>query len=96
MVRSMINHSSLPDVLRKAVNKTPYELWTCKISSTCTFEVVQLRRGLIGHMKENWTQEQLAVTFSRGYKFYDPTTRLFFETRNVRFLEEVDFGRKRT
>ena len=27
-----------------------------------------------------------------GFKFYDPTTRSFFETRNVRFLEDVEFG----
>ena len=26
-----------------------------------TFEVVQLRHDLIGHMKESWTQEQLAA-----------------------------------
>jgi len=29
----------------------------------CTFGVVQLRYGLIGHMKESWTKEQLAVIF---------------------------------
>lgn len=27
--------------------------------SIYTFGVVQLRQGLIGHMKENWTREQL-------------------------------------
>ena len=29
---------------------------------------------------------------SRGYKFYNPTTRSFFKTGNARFLEEVEFG----
>jgi len=29
--------------------------------SICIFRVVRLRRGLIGHMKENWIQEQLAA-----------------------------------
>ncbi|KAK1588683.1 hypothetical protein Q3G72_025860 [Acer saccharum] len=28
---------------------------------------------------------------SRGFKFYDPIVRTFFETRNARFLEEVKF-----
>ena len=31
---------------------------------------------------------------SRGYKFYDPTLRSFFETGNARFLEEVEFGKE--
>ena len=32
------------------------------------------------------------VERSRGYKFYDPTLRSFFETGNARFIEEVEFG----
>ena len=28
---------------------------------------------------------------SKGYKFYDPTIKSFFETRNTRFFEEVEF-----
>ena len=28
---------------------------------------------------------------SRGYKFYDPTTKSIFETRNVWFFENVEF-----
>ena len=28
---------------------------------------------------------------SRGYKFYDPTTKLIFETGNARFFEDVEF-----
>ena len=28
---------------------------------------------------------------SRGFKFYDSTKRTFFETRNARFFEEVEF-----
>nr|KYP40661.1 Retrovirus-related Pol polyprotein from transposon TNT 1-94 [Cajanus cajan] len=31
---------------------------------------------------------------SRGYKFYNPTTRSFFETGNARFLEDVEFGKE--
>ncbi|KAJ9538265.1 hypothetical protein OSB04_030998 [Centaurea solstitialis] len=29
---------------------------------------------------------------SRGFKFYNPTTKSFFETGNARFLEDVEFG----
>ncbi|KAA8528808.1 hypothetical protein F0562_036163 [Nyssa sinensis] len=36
--------------------------------------------GAAGHKKK-----------SRGYKFYDPTTRSIFETRNARFFEDVKF-----
>jgi len=31
---------------------------------------------------------------SRGYKFFDPTSRSIFETGNARFLEEIEFGRE--
>ena len=35
--------------------------WKGQALNIFTFGVVQLRHGLIGHMKESWTQEQLAV-----------------------------------
>ncbi|RDY10582.1 hypothetical protein CR513_04868, partial [Mucuna pruriens] len=31
---------------------------------------------------------------SQGYKFYDPTSRSFFETGNARILEEVEFEKE--
>ena len=31
---------------------------------------------------------------SRGYKFYDPTTKSIFETGNARFFEDVEFDGK--
>ena len=32
---------------------------------------------------------------SRGFKFYDPSTRSFFETGNAKFIEDVELsGRK--
>ena len=34
------------------------------------------------------------VECSRGYKFYNLTSRSFFETRNDRFIKEVEFGKK--
>ena len=31
---------------------------------------------------------------SRGYKFYDPMTKFFFETGNARIFEDVEFKRR--
>ena len=31
---------------------------------------------------------------SRGFKFYDPSTRSFFETGNAKFIENVELSRK--
>ena len=49
----------LNKVPSKAVNKTlmNFELVKGQALNICTFGVVQLRHGLIGHMKESWTQE---------------------------------------
>nr|KYP32267.1 hypothetical protein KK1_047093 [Cajanus cajan] len=33
-------------------------------------------------------------TRSQGYRFYNPTTRSFFETGNERFLEDVEFRKE--
>ena len=33
---------------------------------------------------------------SRGYKFYDPTTKSIFELRNARFFESVEFTERDT
>ena len=35
----------------------PTTSWKGQVLNICTFGVVQLRHGLIGHMKESWTQE---------------------------------------
>ena len=29
---------------------------------------------------------------SRGFKFYDPSTRSFFETSNAKFIEDVELS----
>ena len=48
-------------------------------------------------MKRNWIQERLVAIYigyferSRGYKFYDPTTKSIFETGTARFFEDVEF-----
>ena len=118
MVRSMVSHSSLPESLwgealktaayilnrvpSKAVNKTPYELWTGKKPSIkhlhiwgCPAEARPYRPH-----ERKLDSRTISCYFvgyaerSRGYKFYDPTLRSFFETGNARFLEEVEFGKE--
>ena len=116
MVRSMISHSTLPESLwgealktaiyilnrvpNKAVNKTPYELWTNKRPSLkhlhiwgCPVEA----RPYKPHVRklDSRTISCYFVGYaehSRGYKFYDPTSRSIFETGNAIFLEDVKFG----
>jgi len=54
----------------KTVNKTPmnFGLTKSQALSICIFGIVRLRRGLIGHMKERWIQEQLvAIGFSNFF-----------------------------
>lgn len=118
IVRSMINHSSLSESLwgealktavyilnrvpSKAVNKTPYELWTGKRSSVkylhiwgCPTEARSYRPH-----ERKLDSRTISCYFvgyakrSQGYKFYNPTLRSFFETRNARFLKEVEFGKE--
>ncbi|RDY04330.1 hypothetical protein CR513_11976, partial [Mucuna pruriens] len=76
----------------KVVNKTlmKFGLTKSQTSNTYTFGVVQLKHDLIGCMKENWIQEQLAIILL----FYDPTSRSLFETGNARILEEVEFEKE--
>ena len=86
----------------KAVNKIPYELWTGKRPSIKHLHIW-------GFPAEEWTyrpherkldSRTISCYFvgyverSRGYKFYNPTLRSFFETGNARFLEEVEFGKE--
>ena len=46
---------------------------------------------------KNWTPEQLVAIVldirkkSWGFKFYDPSTRGIFETRNAHFFEDIEF-----
>ena len=115
MVRSMISHSNLPELLwgealktapyilnrvpNNAIAKTPYELWTCKKPSLkhlhiwgCPTEARPYRP----HEKklDSRTVSCYFIGYSersRGYKFYDPTTRSIFEMGNARFFEDVKF-----
>ena len=118
MVRSMISHSSLPESLwgealktavyilnrvpSKAVNKTPYEIWTGKRPSIkhlhiwgCPAEARPYRPH-----ERKLDSRTISCYFvgyaerSRGYKFYNPASRSIFKTENARFLEDVEFGGK--
>ena len=83
-------------VLSKVFNKIPYELWTGKQPSIKHLHIW-------GSVAKAWpyrsqeskldsrTNSNYFVGYaerSRGYKFYDPTLRSFFEMGNARFLEE--------
>nr|KYP41105.1 Retrovirus-related Pol polyprotein from transposon TNT 1-94 [Cajanus cajan] len=118
MVRSMISHSSLPESLwgealktavyilnrvpSKAVNKTPYELWTGKRPSLKHLHIWGCPAEARPYRPHESKLESRTVSCyfvgyperSRGYKFYNPTTRSFFETGNARFLEDVEFGKE--
>ncbi|RDY08255.1 Copia protein, partial [Mucuna pruriens] len=86
----------------KAVNKTPYELWIGKKPSIkhlhiwgCPADARPYRppeRKLDSRIVSCYFVSY--VECSRGYKFYDPTSRSFFEIRNKRILEEVEFGKE--
>ncbi|KAA0061128.1 Retrovirus-related Pol polyprotein from transposon TNT 1-94 [Cucumis melo var. makuwa] len=83
----------------KAIVKTPYELWTEKKPSIrhhyvwgCPAEARPYRSN-----KRKLDPRTISCYFdgysehSRDFKFYDPTSKSFFETRNARFHEDVEF-----
>ncbi|KAL8161786.1 hypothetical protein V2J09_013275 [Rumex salicifolius] len=84
----------------KAVAKTTYEIWTRKKSSIrhlhiwgCPTESRPYRPN-----KRKLDSKTINCYFigyakrSCGFKCYDPTNRSFFETKNAKFLEDVEFG----
>ena len=80
----------------KAVVKTPYELWTNLVLGICMYGVIQLRLGLTSQIRKKMDSRIVSCYFvgyskrSRGFKFYDPSTRSFFETGNTKFIEDVE------
>ena len=115
-MRSMINHSTLPESLwgkalktivyilnrvpTKAIDKTPYEIWTGKRPSLkhlhiwgCPDEARPYRLN-----EKKLDSRTISCYFigyserSRGYKFYDPTTKAIFETGNAWFFADVEFA----
>ncbi|XP_052177612.1 tricyclene synthase TPS4, chloroplastic-like [Diospyros lotus] len=84
----------------KATAKTPYELWTGKKLSLkhlhiwgCPAEARPYRSN-----EKKLDSRTVSCYFigyserSRGYKFYDPTTKSFFEFGNARLFEDAEFA----
>ena len=86
----------------KAIAKTPYELWTSKKPSIRHLHVwgclVEARPYKPNEKKlDSRTVSCFFVGYSempRGFKFYDPLTRSFFETGNAKFIEDVELSRR--
>ncbi|RVW75477.1 Retrovirus-related Pol polyprotein from transposon TNT 1-94 [Vitis vinifera] len=84
----------------KVVAKTPYELWTSKKPSIRHLHVwgcpVEARPYKPNEKKlDSRTVSCYFVGYSersRGFKFYDPLTRSFFETGNAKFIEDVELS----
>ncbi|RVX00843.1 Retrovirus-related Pol polyprotein from transposon TNT 1-94 [Vitis vinifera] len=84
----------------KAVAQTPYELWTSKKPSIRHLHVwgcsVEARPYKPNEKKlDSKTVSYYFVGYSerpRGFKFYDPSTRFFFETSNAKFIEDVELS----
>ena len=87
-------------VPRKAVAKAPYELWTSKKPSIRHLHVwgcpVEARPYKPNEKKlDSRTVSCYFVGYSersRGFKFYDPSTRSFFKTGNAKFIEDVELS----
>ena len=88
----------LDRVPTKAIVKTPYGLWTCKNPSLKHLRIwgcPAKARPYKPHEKklDSRTVSCYFIRYSersRGYKFYDPTTRSIFETGNAWFFEDVE------
>ena len=84
----------------KITAKTPYELWTGKKPILKHFHIwrcpAEARPYRPNEKKlDSRTMSCYFVGYSersRGYKFYDPTTRSIFEMGNATFLEDIEFG----
>ena len=85
----------------KSIAKTPYELWTRKKPSIrhlhvwgCPSQARAPYRPNEKKLDERTVSYYFAgyVKCSRGFKFYNPSIKSFYETGNARFFEDVEFG----
>ena len=84
----------------KAVAKTPYELWTSKKPSIRHLHVwgcpVEARPYKPNEKKlDSRTMSYYFVGYSersKGFKFYDPSIRSFFEMGNAKFIENDELS----
>ena len=83
----------------KATDKTPYEIWTGKRRSLNHLHIWECPAEAWPHRPNEKKLDSRTISCyfigyskrSKGYKFYDPTTKAIFETRNARFFEDVEF-----
>ncbi|RVW43382.1 Retrovirus-related Pol polyprotein from transposon TNT 1-94 [Vitis vinifera] len=84
----------------KAVAKTPYELWTSKKPSIRHLHVWGCPAEARPYKPNEKKLDSRTVSCyfigyserSRGFKFYDPSSRSFFETGNAKFIEDVELS----
>ncbi|RVW22637.1 Retrovirus-related Pol polyprotein from transposon TNT 1-94 [Vitis vinifera] len=84
----------------KAVAKTPYELWTSKKPSIRLLHVWGCPAEARPYKPNEKKLDSRIVSCyfvgyserSRGFKFYDPSTRSFFEMGNAKFIEDVELS----
>ena len=82
--------------------KTPYELWTGRKPSISHLHIWRCPAEARPYRPNEKKLDSRTVSCyfvgyserSRGYKFYNPTLKSFFETGNARFLEDIEFGRE--
>ena len=80
-------------------NRTPYEVWTGRKPVLKHIKVWGSPAEARPYRPDERKLDSRTVSCyfvgyperSRGYKFYNPTTRTFFETGNARFFEDVEF-----
>ncbi|RVW84555.1 Retrovirus-related Pol polyprotein from transposon TNT 1-94 [Vitis vinifera] len=90
MVRSMISHSTLPESLWGEAIKTAVYILNrvpSKAVAKTPYELWTSKKPSIRHLHVWGYSER-----SRGFKFYDPSTRSFFETGNAKFIEDVELS----
>ena len=84
----------------KAIAKTPYEIWTSKKPNIRHLHVWGCSAEARPYKPNEKTLDSKTVSCyfvgyperSRGFKFYDPPTRFFFETGNAKFIEDVELS----
>ena len=77
----------------KAVAKSPYKLWTRKNPNIRHLHVwdcpIEARPYKLNERKVDL---RIVRERSKGFKFYDPLSKSFFEMGNAKFIKDVKYG----
>jgi hypothetical protein len=81
----------------KAANKTPYELWTGRKPNLQPFRILGYPAEVRPYRPQERKFDEMTVScyfigyaeMYRGYKFYDPASRIIFKINIVKFFEIV-------